>query len=492
MIERSRADVAIVGAGFAGSLTAMILHRIGLRVILLERDQHPRFALGEASTPFANLVLLQLAKRYKLSAIEPLAKYGPWKRAYPGLPTWRKRGFSFFRHHAGQTFKPSPDHAEELLVAASRDDEHSDTHWYRPAFDTLLVEEAQAEGVPYFDQTLVTIEQKEPCWSLHCKREDQAFQVESRFLIDASGPGGFLTQALGLSSEGHDFRTCSRSVYTHLVEVKAWREVLEETGGCPADYPYPCDHSTIHHIFDGGWMWVIPFDNGITSVGLMLDCEKYRETESLSAEEEWQCILAAYPSIARQFCNARPVEPWRKSGRLQRLATALCGPNWAMLPHAAYALDALFSIGNGHTLLGLERLVTALEQHWNRDDLFPTLQRDAELLCQEVRFNDALIAACYRSFGNFRLFAATSMFYFAGAHAAELARCGEPALAPTRFLSSQVEPFSQAVMQACDRLTQVKDFRDAAEYEAWVRQAIAPVNFGGFADPSKYNLYPCE
>lgn len=492
MQEIHRADVAIIGAGFSGSLTAMILSRIGLRTLLLERERHPRFALGEASTPFANLVLLQLAQRYDLPAIAPLAKFGPWKRAYPHLPTWRKRGFSFFRHHAHRPFLPTPNHAEELLVAASPKDETSDTHWHRPSFDAFLVEQAQALGIPYFDETETTLRQIEPEWILSCDRHGRRFEVRSRFVIDASGPGGFLTRALELPSSAEAMRTRSRSVFTHLVGVRSWEAILRRQGAWIEHYPYQCDHSTLHHVFDGGWMWVIPFDNGITSVGLMLDTDHWHDIESLSAEEQWRMVTSRYPSIAEQFENAQPVEPWRKTGRLQRRTARLCGPNWVLLPHAAYALDALFSIGNGHTLLGIERLAKSLQGHWGRETLTKALERDAEVLQDEIQFNDSLIRACYLSFRDFRLFAATSMMYFAGAHAAELARCETEKAKDRQFLSSQVVAFASAVREAADRLDRIHDEAGIFDYEAWVRAAIAPVNFGGFADPSRYNLYPCQ
>jgi FADH2 O2-dependent halogenase len=56
-VSRIDADVAIVGSGFAGSLTALALLRRGQRVALVERGRHPRFAIGESSTPLANLLL---------------------------------------------------------------------------------------------------------------------------------------------------------------------------------------------------------------------------------------------------------------------------------------------------------------------------------------------------------------------------------------------------------------------------------------------------
>ena len=41
-------DLAIVGAGFGGSLMAMIAHQLGLSVVLLEQGRHPRMVIGES------------------------------------------------------------------------------------------------------------------------------------------------------------------------------------------------------------------------------------------------------------------------------------------------------------------------------------------------------------------------------------------------------------------------------------------------------------
>jgi FADH2 O2-dependent halogenase len=64
--DRIDADVAIVGSGFGGALAALFLRQIGRSVVLLERGRHPRFAIGESSTPLANLLLEELADRYGL------------------------------------------------------------------------------------------------------------------------------------------------------------------------------------------------------------------------------------------------------------------------------------------------------------------------------------------------------------------------------------------------------------------------------------------
>ena len=130
---------AIVGSGFAGSLTALALRRRGRRVALIERGRHPRFAIGESSTPLANLLLEELADRYDLPRIRPFSKWGTWQRDAADVACGLKRGFTFFFHRPGEPFADDAEHERQLLVAASPHDEIADTHWYRPDFDHALV-----------------------------------------------------------------------------------------------------------------------------------------------------------------------------------------------------------------------------------------------------------------------------------------------------------------------------------------------------------------
>jgi FADH2 O2-dependent halogenase len=85
-VARVDADVAIVGSGFAGSLTALCLLRRGKRVVMVERGRHPRFAIGESSTPLANLLIEELADRYDLPRIRPFSK---WARGSARDRKWR-------------------------------------------------------------------------------------------------------------------------------------------------------------------------------------------------------------------------------------------------------------------------------------------------------------------------------------------------------------------------------------------------------------------
>ncbi|MFM7322285.1 MAG: NAD(P)/FAD-dependent oxidoreductase, partial [Armatimonadota bacterium] len=149
-------DVAIVGSGFGGSILAAIACRLGKSVVLLERGTHPRFAIGESTSPLTNLLIETLSERYDLPRLLPLATWGAWKRAYPEVRTGLKRGFTYFGQSAGRTAQVGADGSGRLMVAASPADPCADTHWLRADVDQFLMREAVAAGAAYHDRTEVS------------------------------------------------------------------------------------------------------------------------------------------------------------------------------------------------------------------------------------------------------------------------------------------------------------------------------------------------
>ena len=268
------ADVAIIGSGFAGALTALILRRQGRSVALLERGRHPRFAIGESTTPITNLVLEELADRWNLPRIRAFSKWGTWRATYPDVACGLKRGFTFLRHDLDRRFEDTAAHARQLLVAASPNDAIADTHWYRPDFDHWLVREAEREGVRYVDElALSQVRFEGPGVVLEGERRDDAVDVRAGFLIDASGPRGFLAKALGLAEPSMRWLPGTQGLYGHFAGVERW-DALNTADGTP---PYPIDDAAVHHVFPGGWIWILRFANGVTSAGAAV-------TDRLAAE----------------------------------------------------------------------------------------------------------------------------------------------------------------------------------------------------------------
>ena len=81
------------------------------------------------------------------------SRYGSWQKAHPEIVCGLKRGFSFFKHQPGKEFFTDEDHTNELLVAASANDEVSDTNWLRSDFDNFLVTQVKESGIDYFELT---------------------------------------------------------------------------------------------------------------------------------------------------------------------------------------------------------------------------------------------------------------------------------------------------------------------------------------------------
>src|SRR5687768_10964116 len=192
-------DLAIVGSGFGGSLLAMIARRLGYRVMLLERGRHPRFAIGESASPLAGILIEQLSDRYDLPRVRPLSAFGTWQRTYPHVVCGLKRGFTYFKHEAGRRYRADGERSNQLLVAASPSDELSDTHWLRSDVDHFLVNEAAALGAEYLDEiALEDLERRPGGFTLDARRAGRAVRISARFIVDASGPRGFVSLALDI------------------------------------------------------------------------------------------------------------------------------------------------------------------------------------------------------------------------------------------------------------------------------------------------------
>ena len=497
-MSRFDVDVAILGAGFGGSLMALLVERIGLRPVLVDRGHHPRFAIGESSTPVADFVLRDLTRTYGLPRIEPLARYGTWQRAYPELGCGLKRGFSYFRQEPHQPFAPRVDHANELLVTASSDDEHSDTHWLRADVDGFLAREAQQAGIPYLDDTLVSVSARDGGWLLEGRRHGELLRIGARFLIDATGEASVLVRALCIPSALEQVATNSRAVYAHFSHVQPWREHMQARGAHLDDHPFDCDNAALHQVIDEGWMWQLRFRNGILSAGFALDAADHAIDAAEPLEHEWTRWLERYPSLAAQFAAARLVQPpggLRRTGRMQRRAATAAGRNWALLPNTAGFIDPLHSSGIAQTLCGIERLVVALAADWGRPAaLAGEMECYSETVLRDLTLLDQLVSGCYDARRNFRLFIAFSMLYFAAATTYERRRAAGQLSPGAAFLCADDVELCARVAALGERLRAMlsqgePQHDEIVQYERDVARALQPYNSAGLCDPNARNMY---
>ncbi|HVV72292.1 MAG TPA: FAD-dependent oxidoreductase, partial [Verrucomicrobiae bacterium] len=419
-------SIAVVGSGFGGSLMAMVARRLGFQVTLLERGRHPRFVIGESTTPLTNLLLEELSESYDLPALRPLCKWGTWQRQLPHLACGLKRGFTFYHHELDGGQEQAPGVERQLMVGASPRDEVADTHWYRPDFDQYLVGQAQALGVEYRDQVeLNEVEESDSAMWLRGRRCGARFEMRADFVIDATGPRGFLFRGLRLPEKELPGLPPTQALFSHFTDVETLGETYYGLAGRTP--PFPPEDAAVHHVFPGGWVWMLRFNNGVTSAGLAATEPLANELELGSGPPAWQRLMERLPTLGRLFRHARAVAPFVHQPRLAFQSGELRGKHWVLLPSAAGVVDPLLSTGFPLSLLGILRMARAL-QLFSKSSLFSeALDAYVAITRLELETTSRLVGALYAAMERFDLFKSLIPLYFAAASFSEVARrLGKP------------------------------------------------------------------
>ncbi len=488
---KPRYDIAVAGSGFAGSLMAMIALRLGFSVVLIDKGRHPRIVIGESSTPLTNLLLEELSTRYDLPALKPLAKWGSWQRERPELACGLKRGFTFYQHDREQPSALRPGRDRQLLVAASPHDEIADTHWYRADFDQYFVEQARSMGVDYLDETnITTLRETDQGITLEGTRDADTISVAAEFVIDASGPRGFLYRALSLEELAIPDYPATQALHCHFTGVERLdRLAFGSNSEAP---PYPVDDAAVHHVFDGGWIWVLNFNNGVTSSGAAVTDRVASQLNFAEDPRAWDRLLQSLPALEEQFARAEPIRPFTHIPRLAFRSGQICGAHWAMLPSAAGVLDPMLSTGFPLTLLGIERLASILENDWHSSRFDSAMASYATRTDAEFLATGRLIAALYANMMDFPVFSALTLLYFAAASYSEtVRRLGKPHLAPS-FLLQDDAGFGPESRRLLERSRLSRRPTESQQLVEAVIRAIGPLNLAGFGEERKRNWYPVE
>lgn len=494
-------QVVVVGSGFAGSILARVARAVGHDATLVERGVHPRFALGESSTPLAAIALERLAARYGLDDLHALAAYGRWSARLPELRRGLKRGFTFYRHDRGYPFDNDESNRHRLLVAASPDDAVADAHWLRADVDHFLVRRAVAEGVRYLDRTeLHALEPRRGGFLLNGARRGESVRLTADLVVDATGPDGFVARQLDPRPALPPGALHTGLIYGHFGGVRPLRDVAG-TGAAFPDGPFPDEQAAVHHLLDEGWLYELAFDDGVVSAGFVVEGgEVLRSLLQRAPADVFRALARRYPSLAAQYESAEAVRPVAVVPRLQRRLSRAGGAGWALLPHVLQFWSPLFSTGMAWSLLGVERLGLLLERATAPaasagERLAAGLEKYDALLCAEGDHLRGLIEPAYRWRGDFALFDAYVQTYFAAASFSEARQRLCPAPAETGgqwawsgFLGA-TDPVLQRILAEAIRLLEAPPPESPLDA---VRRLIAPRNLAGLADPARRRLYPAD
>lgn len=214
-------------------------------------------------------------------------------------------------------------------------------------------------------------------------------------------------------------RTRTRALFTHGLRVQD----VEEFISIQDSLPWKMSEGTLHHVFDGGWLWVIPFNNHkdskneLVSVGLMLDPDRFPVDLTIPPEEDFKTFITRFPTLAKQFSQFESVMPWvRTPGAIQFRSSQSMGKRWALLGSANGFVDPLFSKGLYHTFVSVsllnEALLSAVRSNGNLNPYSPQYNT---VMNAYISSNDRLVSYAYKSFSHDKLWKIYQVIWLLGA-----------------------------------------------------------------------------
>lgn len=392
-------DFIIAGAGYSGALLSLCLVKQGFSVGLIEEKSFPRFVIGEGTTPEQNRLHKRLGQELGIPELESISSYTQILSSRLPIAIWPKEAFYFVEDTHNALKSP-----QELLFQTAPWPDGPDYHVYRPDFDLYLVQLAQRYGcVLHLGISVQTIDQEaSEHIQIHCQTAEQSFAFTCRYFIDASGMKSPITKQLtSISDKPKNYPFHSRSTFCHFLNVKTPEQSFASDWEALA---IPRSHSTVHYVNETGWAWVIPFNNGISSVGIIENLDRIK-LEKENAQEHFYAQLEHRPFLKQALEEATPICSFVKTANMQYCAKKIVGPRWMTLPLASGFLDPLFSTGMALSTQSVWRVIKRSEtlkyRHVALDYLY---KEEASWFKKEHHMLAKFIAAHYQTMGNLNQF----------------------------------------------------------------------------------------
>jgi 1H-pyrrole-2-carbonyl-[peptidyl-carrier protein] brominase len=286
--------VPIIGGGPAGTASAMNLLRHGFKPLIIEQDVFPRFHIGESLTTECVDALNRLGLREQLQSLSA-----------PG-----KKGVRIFSRHPENSFYVGAGDAWQVE---------------RARFDSMMLNTAVERGALHLQGRARELAFDDGQWRLQVELPDGATRTfNSRFVIDASGQKRF-SHRQGLFGPLQEGRYARQIAFFSQFEgvvrqpLDAWDTLIF--------------HREMHE-----WCWMIPLSDSVTSIGLVLPVDSFKNGK-LPADAFLDTRLAAFSDpLSGRLGSAVRVGPVR----------TVSNYSYKMEPYAA---RGLFCVGDSHRFI---------------------------------------------------------------------------------------------------------------------------------------------
>ena len=308
--DRLTPDVVVIGGGPAGSTVSTLLAQQGCRVVLFEREQFPRFHIGESLIPETYWVLKRLNMLPKMQHSH------------------------FVRKYSVQFVSSSGRNSAPFYFWDNRPHECSQT-WQvvRSEFDQMMLNNAREHGVEAHEGVRVhdVLFEGDRAVGVRIKEADGSFRdVRARVVVDASGQNGLIMNRLRLRL--WDPTLNKGAIWTY------WEGAYRDSGR---------DEGATLVIQTGnknGWFWYIPLHDNIVSVGVVGPFDylfKGRGGYPETYDEE----VANCPGVKDRIANARRATGHFATKDYSYRSKQVAGDGWVLVGDAFGFLDPLYSSG---------------------------------------------------------------------------------------------------------------------------------------------------
>lgn len=304
----SQFDVLVIGAGPSGAIASALLKREGWKVLVVEAQRFPRFAVGESLLAHC-LDFIQEA-----GMLDALERHGfQYKDGAAFVRGEEQAAISF-----ADQFSMGFDHAFQVD---------------RASFDKLLADQAALQGVEFRYETRVVAFDNEGATPRAKIRDAQGHEewIDARFVLDASGFGRVLPKLLDLETPS-DFPVRTALV-THVTD-----------NADPEAFDRRKVQIVVHPKHSDVWYWIIAFPNNRCSIGCVAPPE-FMTHYPQPPKERLQTLLAEDAFMSRALKHAQWDTVVRENSGYSANVRTMHGKGFALLGNAAEFLDPVFSSG---------------------------------------------------------------------------------------------------------------------------------------------------
>lgn len=309
-------DVAIIGAGPAGAVAAALLRQAGRSVLVLERQHFPRFSIGESLLPQS------MAYLEEAGMLQAVVEAGfQYKNGAHFVYRDQSSAFDFRDKHSagwGTTYQVERAVFDDILIrcAAQQGADVRFGHTVRAMRTGEMGKSGALDSKPVLDVI---------------DEADHAYEVEARFVFDASGFGRVLPRLLNLETPTH--MPTRAAIFTHVRDgIPAG--ATDRNKICVATHPERRDV----------WFWMIPLADGRSSVGCVAEAS-FLDAPEGERDAKLRALIQQEPTLGPLIGNAPFLMPVRHIGGYAANVERLHGPGYALLGNAGEFLDPVFSSG---------------------------------------------------------------------------------------------------------------------------------------------------